>query len=268
MFALLLSLVLFLGTVILVLHYGVFDKERFLSLFDSEYFSQTKAYIVDQAKFYTMPTGIDLDVLEGVVDEKEVAGHVRGGVLAAFSGQEYKPDLSAVKSRLDANLKAFFEESDVAFEGDLDNVIEEYEADITSIYEQGITLPGMDAIARIRSLYLKYDLIALAANGAIAVLCLVICIKAHHYVHRGVRYLAYAAGGTALMCCVIPAILYFSKAYAGLNVQPDFFYHFAVSAVTHLLRFMMITGILWFGVMLLLILIAGLLRMRLTRRVH
>ena len=79
----------------------------------------------------------------------------------------------------------------------------------------------------------------------LALIFLVTCLKLHYFFHRGLRYVAYSFGGVGLMSLAIPGWLYFSKFYNGFNLQPHYFYHFAVTLVVRLLRYVMAAGVFW-----------------------
>ena len=245
-FAFLLSLLFVVGTILLIVRFGILNESRFLSVFDEDYYQYTMDVIRTNAEYYTTPTGIDLSVLDDAFNTEEIEADVRGNVHAAFSGSEYTPDTAAMARRLDTNLRAFFAEHQLVPEaGTIQDVIDEFTTDIVAIYADNVKLPGLASIGQLRARYLQYDRYGIIAVAVIALILIITIIRLHHYIHRSLRYIAYAAGGAALMCFIVPCGLYLSKFYVGFNFQPRYFYHFMVSLVVKLLESVMLTGLFW-----------------------
>jgi hypothetical protein len=101
---------------------------------------------------------------------------------------------------------------------------------------------------------------ALIALLILSVILGAVCVKLHHYPHRGMRYVAYAVGGTALMSLIFPTILMASGKYKNLMFEPERFYKLAINYIKGFLMQFVWAAAIWLFVMALLILIVYLLR--------
>lgn len=264
-FAFLLSVIFVIITGLMIIRFGIFSESRFLSVFDQDYYQYTMDVIRTNAEYYTAPTGIDNTVLEDAFNTEEIKADIKGNVHAAFTGGEYTPDTTEITRRLDSNLRAFFSANQIVpAEGTIQNVIDEFTTDIGEIYSDSVTLPGLESIGLLRARYMRYDKLALAALLAAALILIITIIRLHHYIHRSLRYIAYAAGGAALMLLIVPCGLYLSKFYVGFNFQPRYFYHFMVCLVVRILQALMLGGIFWLVVAALLAVIIFIRRRQLT----
>ena len=266
--AFILSLLFLVLTVLLILRFGLFSEGQFLSLFDNTYFRMNMEYIDDRLTDFNLPTNVDASVLEGVFSQDVLAGHVISTVRSYLTDTVYEPDLTAEKQLLTDRMHQFLDSNNVTFEGDEEAVIKEYVSDVCEIYLDGIELPGMGTIAEIRSLYLRYDWILLAAAAVLTLLFVMICIRTRHYAHHGIRDVALAAGGTGLICIVVPAYLLYSGFYKRLNLRPEFFYHFAVTLIVYVLKAIVIAGLVWIGIMIVLGIITAISRAALIRKLR
>ena len=265
LFAFLLSLIFVFGTILLIVRCGIMSENAFMSIFDEDYYQYTLDVIRAKAEYYTTPTGIDLAVLDDAFTTEEIEAEVKGYVHAAFAGSEYTPDLSGLSRRLDSNLRTFFSSHQIVpEEGSIQDVIDEFTADISKIYTDNLTLPGLTRIAQMRRQYLHYDRMAIGALALAALILIVTIIKLHHYIHRALRYIAYAAGASALMLLVVPCGLYISKFYVGFNFQPRYFYQFMVNLVIKLLQSLMLGGLFWLVITIVLAFIIAMRRKHLT----
>ena len=264
-FAFLLSVVFVILTALLIIRFGIFSESRFLSVFDADYYQYTMDVIRTNAEYYVQPTGIDPSVLEDAFRTEDIEADIRGNVHAAFSGGEYTPDTTELARRLDSNLRAFFSANQIVpAEGTIQDVIDEFTADIAKIYAKSVTLPGLESIGLLRARYLRYDKLAIMGLLAAFLILLITIIRLHHYIHRSLRYVAYAAGSAALMLFIVPCGLYLSKFYVGFNFQPRYFYHFMVCLVVRILQSLMLSGIFWLVVTIVLAFIIFMRRRQLT----
>lgn len=235
-FSFFLSITLVAEALVLVVHVGVFTDMAFLTVLDDAYFRYTLETIESEAKTYTMPTGIDPSVLEGVFGVEEIKGAVTESVRATYKGNTYTPSVVGPTERLDANVRAYLSQGGNISAQDIDAITTAYVEDIMNIYRTNLQLPGLSVLAPLRVRYSQYTLIGAVVLAAIALGLTVALTRLHHYRHRGLRYVAYATGGAALMCFIVPFVFFQSKYYLGINLAPQYFYHFAVSLIEHLLR--------------------------------
>lgn len=246
-FSFFLSVALLLLMVVAVLRVGVFSDSGFTSMLDDAYYSYTLEYIEDEANYYTLPTGIDPAVLEGVFTSAEVHTDVDAFISTAFNGVSYEPDTTAARERLTNNVRAAFAsdgvvmgESGEAASEDIESIITAYVDDIMKIYVEAVKMPGMDAIVQVYNLFIKYFVFALVGLLVFAALMVFLIMRLHRFPHRGLRYVAYATGGAALMGFVVPFIAYRSGFYKGIGLSPQYFYHFGVSLISRVLLLCML----------------------------
>ena len=263
-FAFFLSLTLMFIMVLTALRVGVMTSAGFNALLGEEYYDYALEYVETQAKYYTMPTGIDPTVLNNVFSRDELKESVQGSIAGAFDGSGYAINSTAMCSRLETNVRnAFANEGVNTSEGGAaEEIVKSYVKDIDDLYKSVVKMPGLDVIAQIRNTFLRYYLIGVIVLCVLALVFTVLIMRLHHHPHRALRFVAYAAGGAALLGFVVPCIVYVSGFYKGLSLTPQYFYHFGVSLVSHTLRSCMISSVFPLVLMVVLIVIIGRLRKR------
>lgn len=265
-FGFFLSLALLAEVLLLVVHVGVFSQAGFLSVLDDAYYEYALAYVNDQATYYTLPTGIGTEVLEGVFGQGELRRDAEGYVNGAFIGVNYEPDLSRIESKLHDNVIAFFSGSGVEVTAETEEIASSYASEIVVIYRSVAKMPGLDAIASVRSRLVQFTLIGAVAIAVLLVVLVAALLRMHHYAHRALRYVAYAMGGAAIMAFAVPFAIWHSGAYLGIGLTPQYFYHFGISLIEHVLRLCMIGGGALLAMMLATIVLVGMLRRKVIER--
>lgn len=261
-FAFFLSVSLLGIMVLTAVRVGMMSKVGFISVLDDEYYTLTLDYIEEKANYYTLPTGIDPSVLDGVFNVDEIRTDVDGFAAGAIDGTGYVAKTDDLHSRVITRVDAAFATDGVTTGdgGDADEIAHAYADDIVEIYLDAVQMPGLDVVTQVHDVYVRFYLIAVVFLIALSVVLSIAIVHMHHFKHRGMRYLAYATGGATLMGFVLPFIIYVSGFYKGLNVQPQFFYHFCVSLVGHVLRLCMISSAILLLITIALVVLIG--RMR------
>lgn len=265
-FGFFLSVALALVVVLAAACIGTFSKQGFLSLFDDTYYESLLTYTNEKIMAYTYPTGIDPSVVENVITKEDVERDVTGMVRAAFEDVEYKPDLSGIESRLTAGVSTFLLSSDAEVSGASEEIVSTYVSEIVAIYLDAMKLPGLDSMMKVHSAYYEYLNMALGICAGLAVVLIVSIRSLHHFLHRSLRFVAYATGGAALMCLIGPLMLYLSHTYDGLRLRPLYFYHFGITAITRLLWYIIAGGIVLAAVTVLLVVLISRMREAIVHR--
>ena len=265
-FSFFLSLSLLAITALLVVRLGVLSESRFLSTLDDAYYQYTLNYVNEQTGYYTLPTGLAQSVLDDVFTVDEVRADVDDNVISAFRHVDSAIDTTDQEERLSANVAQFFSDNGVEASGETEEITATYVDEIMEIYRSAVRLPGLDAIVKVRDVFMRYFLVGTIALAALSVVLVVMLVRMHHFAHRGLRYVAYATGGATLMSFVAPFMLYHSGFYRGLKLTPQFFYHFGVSFIEHALKTCLLGALVLLVVTIVLIVVINALRKQVKRR--
>ncbi|MDO4806507.1 MAG: hypothetical protein Q4A07_04585 [Coriobacteriales bacterium] len=267
-FSFFLSIALVGMMVLTALRVGFAEKVSFLTILDDQYYEYVLDHIEDQSKYYTLPTGIDPAVLEDVFVLDEVRENIQSYVASLFGDYVFNPNVSAMHDRLMTNVRTAFASDGVEIkEGEeAEEVASTYVDQVTSFYSEMMRPSGLDDAVEVCRLYCKYYPFAMIGLGVLAALMVMLLVRLHHFVHRSLRYMAYAAGGAALMGFVVPAIVFVGGSYKGLNLDPQYFYHFGVSLIERVLTLCMMGSAVLVVVMLALAFTVAKLRSKVLKR--
>ena len=207
--------------------------------------------VYNAAVDYTMPTGVDVSVLEGVFTEYTIREDVKNYVIHTFDDNSFEVDTTDIHNVLKANVDAFLREQgiDPATET---KAVEDYVEEICNIYRDRIKLPGINYLPRFSKLLRSYTLYVVIGAALFALINLFLCVKLHSYLHRGLRYVVYSFSGAALMTFAAPFVAYMNGFYKNLQISPNYFNHFIVTYIESVFGQMFI----WAGAFLVLSIIS------------
>lgn len=269
-FSFFLSIALTSIMVLTVLRVGIFTKYGFRSFYDGKYYEYVLNYIEDQTSYYTLPTGIDPKVLDGVFVEGEIEENISNYINSLFEKYAFEPDVSAARDRLEASVRRAFNSDgiDVTEESEAEQVASAYVDEIMVFYASMLKPTGLDSAETLRSLFCKYFPYVMISLAVLAIALLILLKRLHHFQHRTIRYVAYSMGGAALLGFVVPAIVYVSGFYKGLNIAPQYFYHFGVTVIEHVLTLCMMGSAVLGVIMVVLVFVVARMRKAVLRKGH
>ncbi len=251
-----LSIILLLGTVAAVVRFAAFEHKNFAPLLSDEYCTSIYNAFIEDAKDYTLPTSIDPEVVNGAYTPEDARRDIGGYVAEAFGKGKYMPDLAASEARLRSNVQSFFDSVDVETDGELSEIIDSYVSDISELYRTRMHTPGIEIIQKARGRVVKYTPYALAGICVLALALALIIVFSHRSDRSWPRYMAYVCGAAGLMTVAAPAVLAISRAYERISLAPEYFYRFIMDFIRHMLKAFFIASAIWFGLMVVFIVIA------------
>lgn len=263
-FSFLLSLTLVVVAVFFVANHSL-SKKYVVSKIDSDYLRMLSENVYNAAVDYTMPTGVDVSVLDGVFTEDTIREDVKSYVMNAFDDNSYEVDTSKIYASLKENVDAFLREQGIDPTTE-DKAVDEYVKAICNIYKDRVKLPGLNYLPRLSNLLRSYFIYVIIAAAIFALVNAFLCVKLHSYLHRGLRYVVYSLSGAALMTFVAPFVAYMNGFYKNLQISPNYFNHFIVTYIESIFGQLFI----WAGVFLVLsiisLLVVSTLRKRIARK--
>ena len=265
LFAFLIAMLLTAASLLVVLRFGIFNEKSVVGQLDEEYYGYVRESIEEDALDFTLPTGVQPAVLEGLFDTDRVGRDAKGFISSAYQGKEYTVDTSELENEIQNRVTALFTESNMEITAETEEQIRQYAADVAEIYRKGIELPGMSYIKRAKDYFMPIFMIGIGITLILALVLAILCIRLYKWPHRGMRSIAHAFGGAAVMCFAAPFALYTSGFYKGVHISLQSFYHFVITQVTrHLYACFMMAGF-WLALMLITILAIAAMRRSLTR---
>ena len=265
LFSFLLSLLLLAGSALVVAKTG-FTEENIQSVADIVFAGMVREEAQEAAVDYTLPTGIDSGVLDGLFDRQTTKEHLEGSIHAAYTGEDYKADTSELEQRLGANVKASFAGEGYSFDAETQAAVDAYCSDIAAIYQNRLKLPVVGVLVRVHQFIDRFFSVAVSGIAVLSALLELLLIRLYHLPHHALRYWCYATGATAIEAFAAPYALYVSGVYRQLNVTPQSFHRFLVNLCESVLKRCFFAAGLWLAVTLVLFGAVALMRMRLQKK--
>lgn len=228
-FSFLLSLGLVAATVLSILNWGVFSKSSvYRGMASSDYYSSVLTEIYDNAEAITQPTGLDLEVLNNVIQIDHVYKDVNGYIDAGFNNSIYKPDTSDIETRLDKNIRNYLTKEGISPDAEQQENIDIYIKSITDSYTGSVQMPLYQYYIKIRTLYQKIVPIAAVACFIWVALLIFLLYHLYHQKSKVLPYLVYSTTAAAFMVSLAPAYAIVTEFYKRINLSPQYFYRFAM----------------------------------------
>ncbi len=186
---------------------------------NSNYYMNRLQEMESDLKIITLPTGLGLDILDGVVIENELTEDIKLQLLNAFQNGELQSDAEKMKSRLKDNLNQYLEKKGVSSDKEVSQYVNNYINSVSNWYGNSLKIPLMDYMIRwVNEHRMLYSLVLPVMIGLILIMMLLL-YRWNSF--RGFIFFAYSSSlAAALMLAVIWRVM-IAKISSGLQVTPD-----------------------------------------------
>jgi len=239
------SVFLLVFSVLLVLRLTIFSPNFFMNQVNNSGFTQalaneTNQNITQQLRGYNIPP----ELIENLVSAETVSAELEERIHSAYAGGELNSVKTAdVKAELTSRLNDYLA-SNPNMSADA-GVVEEVSGIAGDIFDRMTAMPLIRTFASMLLRFGNLILITMVASGVLwAVLSLIIFMMLRKYLHRLLRYVAYASLGAGFMTLVAPAYLLSLRLVERANTQSEAMYSLLTSYTNNLLyTFVTIGGI-------------------------
>ncbi len=235
---------------------------------DQSYYNGLFQNLEDEVRDYTIPTGIDVSVVEGVFDKASTQLDVEAYIDGTFKVRQYMVDTSKQEQKLRDNVLEYLKSQDVPTEPvnpaeseeeldeesvneynaaveETNRAVDEYVKDIMEIYRKKVKISAMDYLVKYGNDYQKYFPFVLIISILFAVINGFLCMKVHSLPHRGLRYLVYAFTAGFIMTFAAPFGVFAGGFYNRLNIRPEYFKNFISSFIRGALVEVLVVAAAW-----------------------
>ena len=212
--------------------FGIFRSNIFLeSAAKTGYYTSVHEQFIENAMDLGKPMMLPDDVFEDIVDADKMTSDIKQVYNSRIDKKDISVDTSSVKKKLTDNIYKYAQDNDIAIGDEQKSAIEEFVTSIEKEYKTEVDITYINYYVSFRNMYNKFFIILIVILLVLAVVDIVITIKDHHYVHRGLRYVTYATLAAAIMTGVLPLVLFIQGRYKHLNIKPVYFYNMFVDVI-------------------------------------
>jgi hypothetical protein len=229
-FAFLLSLLfilLFLGT---GLAFGLFSDRIILSkVNESNYYNEVHQELNERAEKIITEAGLPSTVLTDVISLERVYIGGKYFIEDTLTGKDTVINTEKVREQLEQNINQYLTEEEVTKTEELEAGIYEIILRVEQEYKRGIQFQFIIYLAEYKLLF--FDLMKIAVPVIVilsAFLCFLL-VRMQQYMHKGVRYIAYATISSTSIVLITAAFLLFSGVYHKIEQVPDYYDRFLTS---------------------------------------
>ena len=198
--------------------FGIFRSNIFLeSAAKTGYYESVHEKFIENAMDLGKPMMLPDEVFEDIVDVDKMTSDIKQVYNSRIDKKDISVDTSSVKKKLTDNIYKYAQDNDIAIGDEQKSAIEEFVTSIEKEYKTDVDITYINYYVSFRNMYNKFFIILIVILLVLAVVDIVITIKDHHYVHRGLRYVTYATLAAAIM--------------TGVNIKPVYFYNMFVDVI-------------------------------------
>lgn len=257
------------ATVMIVVKIGFLSKNSVLNGLNKKgYYQSAEADFYKDAKDYTIPVGLPVEVVEGIIDSEKVYEDVKGYVTASVNNKGYAFDTDDLQSRLTENVYQYFQDEGLEMNEEQIETVPVYTKMIANIYIKNMKVEFVTLIGKINAAFGGWLWFGAIACFGLSAGIIVMLIKLQRWKHRGVRFVAYSSITTVILLLtpvVVGTIL--SKTLKP-NIEPEHLYYALTNYCAGGMRMLLYMAIGWMAVTAALLILIHYLKKKSSRRVR
>ena len=204
---LLLIILLTSSIAIIIFSQTIFKQDFTIKMLEKEnYYTKLYAQIIEKFKDNTIQSGLDDEVLNGIITEEQVEGNIKALIAGIYNKSEYTINTEKVKERLNENIKKVIEKNKKDISNQEQQAIDIYVTTIGNIYSREIAyaqnyIPKVQEVfSKTQNIIQKVGGLLYISFGVIFVLIIIINKK------ESIKYLSITAMSTGILL-IIPRIM-------------------------------------------------------------
>lgn len=209
------------------LGFGVFNDRGIISNLNvSNYYNKVYQKLQERTSRDIEAAGFPQAVLEDSITLERVYITGKNYQEAILSDGEASVKTDKLRQTLDQNLRQYLKAKGVKVTDELTKKLDGLTETIVQDYTDAIELPLLQSIMEYRTNYLSTILylvpILIVLDG---ILCFFL-LRLYRYIHRGIRYIAYAMLSASLLISLSSGYLMITKPYLSITAQPEYYQNF------------------------------------------
>jgi hypothetical protein len=227
--AFLLSLIFVALFLITGLYLGAFNEKTILSkINESNYYNEVQQELNKNAESIVLKAGLPVSVLENVVTLERVYISGKYYIETALKGSNTDISTEKLRNLLSDNINQYLLENNVDVDKDLTAGVDEIISRVEQEYKRSIQLEFINSVADYKIRFIQVTKIVLPFIVIVAGLLSYLLVRVNKYIHRGLRYIAYAVMASTIVNTIIALALLLTKSFQKINVKPKYYYNFLV----------------------------------------
>lgn len=207
--------------------FGVFNNRGIIrNLNESNYYNKVYQELQDRTSREIEAAGFPSTILEDSITQDRVYITGKNYQEAMLSTGETYIKTDKLKETLDLRLQQYLKAKGIKATEELANQLNVLTESIVQDYTNAIELPLLTSIMKYRTNFLSTLLLLVPILIVLAAILCFFLARMHRYVHRGLRYIAYAMLSASIIISAMAGYLMLTKPYQGIAAQPEYYRNF------------------------------------------
>ncbi len=263
-----LTMLFTMGTVLIAVKIGFLSENSVLTGMNKrDYYKGAEEDFYQDAKDYTIPVGLPVEVVEGIVDSETVYSDITGYVTASVNHMEYSFQTDDLQSRLTENIYDYFRKEGLQMNEEQITTVPEYTQMVADIYMENMKVDFVTLLGKINTTLGGYLWIGALVCFALSAVLILMLVKLHRWPHRGVRFVAYSSIATVVFVLTPVVLAWILQKFMKPNIAPEYLYYALMNYCASGLRIFIYLAIGWIAITAALILLIRYLKKNSSRRV-
>ncbi len=193
---------------------------------ESNYYNKVYEELYAKAASEIEEVGLPQAVLKEVITLERVYISSKNYLEATLNSEEAVIKTDRINEELKQNLDQYLKAKSVVRSDEINKEIDHLVAMIEEDYKDAIKLPLISSIMEYRTKFLSAMIYLIPLLILLAGAFCYFLLKMHHYIHRGLRFIAYAVISASGLIIAMAGYLMITRAYNEVMTEPEYYQSF------------------------------------------
>ena len=193
---------------------------------NQDFYKSVREDVIVQCQSLATPSMIDEDLFYTVFTKEKIAQDVKSYLAAGVDGKEYEFDLTELQADLEQAIEEDLKNSGFNIDSSLKKDITTFSDEAMSIYRKAITISYIGSYAELKGTARPIAVLVFIAAFVLVISLVFLMIAMYKFkvVHKTIRMIAYALGGSGLMVLFVSVYFKLRNIGSGLQIVPKYLY--------------------------------------------
>lgn len=193
---------------------------------ESNYYNKVYEELYAKASREMDEVGFPQDVLKEVITFERVYISSKNYLEATLNSEPVVINTDRLREELKQNLDQYLKAKGVVRSDKINSEIDHLITIVEEDYKAAIRLPLLPSIMEYRTIFLSAMMYVIPILVLLVGVFCYFLLKRHHYIHRGLRFIAYAVIAASSLILVLAGYLMMTRAYKAVTAEPEYYQNF------------------------------------------
>lgn len=243
LFTFFIAFFLFVIVLLTTTRFTIMDTTYFMNtLDDTDYYESTATELNRVIKQNAAPSGFPSEMFDNYVKEEDIREDMMQYEKQKINGEAVTISTVKIEERLQNDIDTYIKDNNISVNPSIQVGIDQFKQTIVEKYSYMTQFPYIDMYGKVMQVFQKVFMIAVPVLLIATAVLLIFIHKMYSSRRLRRRFYAYGLIGAGLLTAALPTVLYATRFFEKVNINPEYMYRLLVTLTKNYLMINIVVG--------------------------